>query len=238
MIKGRIHSFQSLGAVDGPGLRYVIFMQGCPYSCPYCHNPDTKSFLGGEEYTADEIIAKVLRYRTYFGKDGGVTLSGGEPLMQAEFAAELFEKLHKEGINTALDTAAVIPSDAVKAVLKHTDTVLCDIKYPFERECKEHFSVSLDTTLVFLEECDKTGINIILRYVVVPDLNDSEECIRELARISGRFANLEKTELLPFHKMCLKKYEALGIPFPLKATPECTEDIIERCKTFLVHPLV
>ena len=233
MAIGRIHSFQSLGAVDGPGLRYVIFMQGCPYSCPYCHNPDTKSFLGGEEYTAEKIVKKVLRYRTYFGENGGVTLSGGEPLMQAEFAAELFEKLHEEGINTALDTAAVMPGDSVKAVLKHTDTVLCDIKYPFKDECAEYFSVSLDNTLAFLSECDKAGINIILRYVVVPDFNDSEKCIRELKKISEKFKNFEKIEFLPFHKMCIEKYKTLGIPFPLESTPECTKERIEKCKAFL-----
>ncbi len=233
MIKGRIHSFQSLGAVDGPGLRYVIFMQGCPYSCPYCHNPDTKSFVGGNEYTADEIVEKVLRYRTYFGSDGGVTVSGGEPLMQPHFVAELFEKLHKEGINTALDTAAVKPTDAVKEVLCHTDTVLCDIKYPFEEGCLKHFSVSLADTLAFLDMCDTSGVNIILRHVVVPQFTDSEECIREIAKIGRRLANLSKIELLPFHKMCLEKYKKSGLTFPLENTPECTPNLLKQCQLYL-----
>ena len=130
---GKIHSFQSLGAVDGPGVRYVVFMQGCPYGCPYCHNPDTRFFSGGESYTADEIVAKAIRYKTYFSNGGGVTVSGGEPLCQSEFVRELFEKLHDVGINTALDTAGMKPAKDVLAVLEHTDTVLCDIKFTTDK---------------------------------------------------------------------------------------------------------
>lgn len=229
---GRIHSFQSLGAVDGPGLRYVIFMQGCPYSCPYCHNPDTKSFSGGSEYTVEEVVAKVKRYRTYFGKDGGVTVSGGEPLCQSEFVAELFRRLHEEGINTALDTAAVKPNTAVEEVLKHTDTVLCDIKHPTEAGYATYFGGSLESTLEFLSLCDKMGKDIILRHVVVPSFTDSEENIRAVAEIGKRLTHLVKIELLPFHKMCEEKYKKLGIPFPLAHTPECDNETLERCKSY------
>ena len=137
-VKGRVHSFQSLGAVDGPGIRFVVFMQGCPYSCPYCHNPDTRPFSGGAEYSVEEIVAKALRYKTYFGEKGGVTVSGGEPLMQAEFVAELFEALHKKGITTALDTAGVRVTDAVMRVLESTDTVLCDIKFPSDEQYRKY----------------------------------------------------------------------------------------------------
>lgn len=233
MAIGKIHSFQSLGAVDGPGLRFVIFMQGCPYSCPYCHNPDTKSFSGGVEYTADEIVKKVLRYRTYFGADGGVTLSGGEPLMQCEFAAELFEKLHENGINTALDTAGVKPSEEVKKVLAHTDTVLCDIKYPTEEGYKKYFSASLANTLEFLKMCNEMGKDIVMRHVVVPSFTDSEDSIREIAAIARRFENIKKIELLPFHKMCIEKYKKLGLPFSLEDTPECDAALLDRCKGYI-----
>lgn len=228
MATGRIHSFQSLGAVDGPGLRYVIFMQGCPYSCPYCHNPDTKSFIGGEEYTADEIVKKVLRYRTYFGNEGGVTVSGGEPLMQCEFVAELFEKLHENGISTALDTAAVKPNEAVKRVLMHTDTVLCDIKYPTEDGYKEYFSSSLSSTLEFLKLCDEMGKNIVIRHVVVPTFTDSDEGIAKIASIASGLKGLKKIELLPFRKMCTEKYDKLGIPFPFAHLPECSGETIKH----------
>lgn len=227
MIKGKIHSFQSLGAVDGPGVRFVVFMQGCPYTCPYCHNPDTKSFSGGDEYTVDEIVAKALRYRTYFGEDGGVTVSGGEPLMQSEFVAELFKKLHENGINTALDTAGVTPTALVEKVLKHTDTVLCDIKHSTEEGCKEYFGTSLSVTLEFLKLCDKMGLDIIIRHVVVPNFTSDENGIREIAKISRELKNVKNIELLPFHKMCIEKYEKLGVPFPLANVPECSSELIE-----------
>lgn len=232
-IIGRVHSFQSLGAVDGPGLRYVIFLQGCPYSCPYCHNPDTKSFSGGEEYTVEEIVARVKRYRTYFGKDGGVTVSGGEPLMQSEFVAALFKRLHEEGIHTALDTAAVKPNAAVEEVLQDTDMVLCDIKYPTEEGSNTYFGHSLAHTLAFLELCNRMAVDIVLRHVVVPHFTDSEEDIRAVARIGASLTHLSKIELLPFQKMCLEKYEKLGLPFPMADTPECDVKTLAACKAYL-----
>lgn len=232
-LKGRIHSFQSLGAVDGPGIRYVIFMQGCPYRCPYCHNPDTKAFSGGTEYTADELVARVSRYKSYFGDEGGVTVSGGEPLMQAEFIAELFEKMHKAGINTALDTAGIKVNETVKRVLKHTDTVLCDIKFPSAEQYEKYVGHSLDTVTEFLGECDRAGCDVIIRHVVVPSLTDSEESVKKVVRLAKTVKNLKKIELLPFKKLCVEKYKRLGIPFPLEDTPECTPEVIEELKKLL-----
>ena len=226
MIKGRIHSFQSLGAVDGPGVRYVIFMQGCPYRCPYCHNPDTKPFSGGELYTADEIVARVKRYKGYFGREGGVTVSGGEPLMQSEFLTELFDKLHADGINTAIDTAAVKPTEQVREVLKRTDTVLCDIKFPTDELYREMVGISLDTVKEFLSVCNEYDKSVIVRHVVVPGLTDSAESVLQIKRIAGAIKRLEKIELLPFRKLCVEKYDRLGIPFPLADTEECPPERI------------
>lgn len=227
-LKGKIHSFQSLGAVDGPGIRYVVFMQGCPYRCPYCHNPDTKPYEGGEEYTASELVAKVSRYKSYFGSEGGVTVSGGEPLLQAEFVAELFEKMHQNGITTALDTAGVKPTEAVKRVLMHTDTVLCDIKFPTDAQYRDMIGQSLENVKEFLALCDEYGCDVIVRHVVVPGLTDGEESIKEVARLARSVKNLKKIELLPFKKLCTEKYERLGIPFPLENTPECAPETIKR----------
>lgn len=232
-ITGRIHSFQSLGAVDGPGVRFVVFTQGCPYTCPYCHNPDTKSYTGGEEYTVEEIVKKALRFKPYFGEKGGVTLSGGEPLIQAEFAAALFEKLHENSINTALDTAGVKPNSQIKNVLKHTDTVLCDIKFPTDEQYKEYIGTSLETTLEFIDACNETDADVIIRHVVVPGLTDSIDSVKAVAQLAKRAKKLKKIELLPFHKMCEEKYEKLGIEFPLHNTPECTADMIEDLKKHL-----
>ncbi len=233
MIKGRVHSFQSLGASDGPGVRCMIFLQGCPYRCPYCHNPDTRPFSGGEERTAEELIAQVKRFVPYFGKEGGITVSGGEPLMQAEFVAELFELAHKNGINTCIDTAGLKPSDSVKKALAHTDTVLCDIKFPSSRLYREHIGGSLDDTLEFITLCRDMGISVVVRHVVVPSLTDSEENILLLKKLVCGVAPNIKLELLPFRKLCETKYKALGLDFPLADTPECSSETLEKLRSLL-----
>ena len=232
-LKGKVHSFQSLGAVDGPGIRFVVFMQGCPYRCPYCHNPDTRPFSGGEEYTVEEIVKKAVRFKSYFGEKGGVTVSGGEPLAQAEFVAELFEQLHKAGINTALDTAGYPVNESVKDVLKHTDTVLCDIKFPTDEQYKNHIGTSLEATLSFIDECNNYNTDIIIRHVVVPGMTDSEESVKQIAALAKRAKGLQKIELLPFKKLCVQKYDELGIDFPLKNTPECDTKTIDKLKNLL-----
>ena len=135
-MEGRVSSVQSMGAVDGPGLRYVVFLQGCPLRCAYCHNPETWDLTGGTPYTAEDLCKTILRYRPYFGENGGVTVSGGEPLLQPEFVAELFRRLHEHNIHTALDTAGAGDLSRAKQVLKHTDLVLCDIKFPTEAQYK------------------------------------------------------------------------------------------------------
>ncbi len=232
-IKGRVHSFQSLGAVDGPGIRFVVFMQGCPYSCPYCHNPDTRPFSGGTEYTVEEIVAKAQRYKTYFGEKGGVTVSGGEPLMQAEFVAKLFEALHEKGITTALDTAGVRVTDDIMRVLENTDTVLCDIKFPSDEQYRNHIGTGIDTVLSFISACNKTKADVIIRHVVVPGMTDSEESIKQIASLAKTARNLKKIELLPFRKLCVQKYDELCLEFPLRNTPECPPETIEKLKNLI-----
>ena len=232
-LKGRIHSFQSLGAVDGPGIRYVIFLQGCPYKCPYCHNPDTRPFSGGELYSVDELVKRVIRYKPYFGSVGGATVSGGEPLMQKEFVAELFERLHGIGINTALDTAGVRPDAMAERVLKSTDTVLCDIKFPTDVQYEQYVGQSLDAVKDFLSLCDSCGCDVIVRHVVVPGLTDSEESVKAVKTLANEVKNLKKIELLPFRKLCADKYNSLCIPFPLADVPECSEEKIENLKKLL-----
>lgn len=230
----RVHSFQSLGAVDGPGLRYVIFLQGCPYRCPYCHNPDTKPYDGGTEYTVNDLCDRAERYRSYFGKTGGVTVSGGEPLVQRAFLAEFFAECHRRGISTCLDTAGMVPDDGVRAVLAHTDTVLCDIKHSTEAGCRGIFGTSLAVTNEFLAACDELGCRIRVRHVVVPSLTDGEDHIREIVRMARAYRNLETIELLPFRKLCTEKYAKLGIPFPLADTPECDGETLSRLRELTV----
>ena len=232
-LSARVHSFQSLGAVDGPGLRYVIFLQGCPYHCPYCHNPDTQPLAGGTEYTVSALADSVERYKTYFGNDsgttiGGVTVSGGEPLLQAEFLSAFFAECHRRGISTCLDTAGAAPNDTVRAVLAETDTVLCDIKASSEEECRSRFGTSLSVTQAFLSACDEANCRIRIRHVVVPGMNDNEESIAAICRIARQYRCFEKIELLPFRRLCTEKYKKLGIPFPLEDTPACPAPTLDR----------
>lgn len=228
MIKGKIHSFQSLGTVDGPGVRFVVFFQGCPLRCKCCHNPDTWDMNGGTEYTPEGIVEKVLRYKDYFGKDGGITISGGEPLMQSEFALEIFRLCHKNGINTCLDTSGCVLNDSVKVLLTETDRVLLDIKYTSDAEYKENAGCNMKKPLDFLSYLNEKNITVTLRQVIIPTVNDSEENIIKLKEIIKRYPVIDKTELLPFRKICKTKYENMGIEFPFDILPECNKDTIER----------
>lgn len=228
-MKGIIHSFQSMGAVDGPGIRFVIFMQGCPLRCAYCHNPDTWNPTG-KEYSVDDVYNKVLRYEPYFGEEGGVTVSGGEPLWQGEFVFELFKKLQQKGIRTALDTAGVGDLARAKKVLKVTDLVLCDLKFTTEEDYFKYCGGSLQEVLQFLELTQEMDVPLWIRHVVVPELGDCKKRASEVVKIARGFTNLQKIEFLPFKKLCLTKYEALGIPFSLEKHPECSQELLRELK--------
>lgn len=226
-MKGRINSFQSMGAVDGPGLRYVAFMQGCPLRCVYCHNPETWA-LEGDVYSLEEVSRRILRCRPYFGADGGVTVSGGEPLLQWRFVSELFRRLKKEEIHTALDTSGIGNAEGAEEVLGSTDLVICDLKFPSEEKYRKYCGGSLAKVLAFLELTEQMRIPLWIRHVVVPGLTDEEESLSGIAEIAKKYSNLRKFELLPFRKLCASKYEALGISFPLSEFEECQEGEINK----------
>ena len=204
-MKGRISSFQSMGAVDGPGLRFVAFAQGCPLRCAYCHNPETWAADGGSEFTVEQIVEKAERVRPYI-KKGGFTLSGGEPLMQPEFAA---------------GPGCFGVGEAVREVLRHTGLVICDVKFARAGLFKTYCGGELSRTLDFLALTEEMRVPLWIRQVVVPSINDAPSDARELGRIAASYSNVEKLELLPFRKLCMQKYEALGIDFPLRGVPEC-----------------
>lgn len=223
LLLGRIHSFQSMGAVDGPGLRYVIFMQGCPLRCIYCHNPDTWDTVGGEVYTPQQILEKILRYRIYFKHNGGVTVTGGEPLIQAEFVAELFRLCKQEGIHTALDTSG-IGTDKIENVLNYTDLVLADLKFLTQENYQNYCHGDFSQVERFLNLTAEKKIPLWIRHVVVPNLTDGKEHIKKLVQKAHTYPNLEKIELLPFQKLCIEKYRAMGIPFLLADTEQMQEE--------------
>ena len=227
-ITGRVHSFQSLGTVDGPGVRFVVFLQGCPLRCGCCHNPDTWDPTGGTAYTPEEIVQKASRYRTYFGKDGGITVSGGEPLLQAEFVHTVFQKCHKEGLNTCLDTSGCLLTPAVKSLLSETDRVLLDVKYTTDEDYRRYVGCELEKPMAFLTYLNEQKIPTTLRQVIIPERNDSEENAKRLKKIADAHSCVNKIELLPFRKICQIKYDSMNIPFPFADLPEPTAEMMQR----------
>lgn len=218
-MEGRVSSVQSLGAVDGPGLRYVVFLQGCPLRCAYCHNPETWDAAGGTVQSSHALAETILRYKPYFTDGGGATVSGGEPLLQPEFTAALFRELRQNGVHTALDTAGAGDLKKAEAVLAETDLVLCDLKFPTESAYRAHTGGSLARTLDFLRLTESMRIPLWIRHVVAPGLTDAPSSLREIRRLAEGFCNLEKLEWLPFKNICAPKYASLGIPFPMADKP-------------------
>ena len=180
--------------------------------------------------SAEEIFRKIQRLRAYFGKDGGVTVSGGEPLLQADFVAELFSLCRADGISCALDTSGCVYNESVERLLSLTDLVLLDYKYTNDTDYKKYTGMSMQSAEDFLARLDALGKRVWIRQVIIPTLNDSEESVRRLYALSERYSCIEKTELLPFRKLCVEKYRALGIDFPLENIPEASEELIERLK--------
>ncbi len=230
---GRIHSIQSLGTLDGPGVRFVVFMQGCNLRCGCCHNPDTWDIKEGKDITAAEIVERAKRYKEYFGDKGGVTVSGGEPLLWADFVREVFELCHREGINTCLDTSGSIMNESVKSLLEVTDRVLLDVKYTDDELYRTHVGCSMEAPLEFLGYLNQKGIPTTIRQVIIPTLNDNAENISKLKSIVKSHSCVDKTELLPFKKICEVKYEKLGIPFPHGQLPQPTPEKMRELEKML-----
>ncbi len=231
-MKGYIHSVQSMGTVDGPGVRAVVFGGGCSLRCSYCHNPDTWDVNSLEAIDSIELSKKIMRYYPYI-KNGGVTFSGGEPLCQAEFFLELGELLKNEGLHIAIDTSGHSENPRAKELLELCDLVLLDVKFTNEEDYKKYTGGSLETVIELLDWLESCGKPVWIRQVIIPNINDSEENIRRLAKILKPYKNIEKVELLPFKKLCLEKYKALNIPFPLENTPEMAKEQVESLENLL-----
>lgn len=232
-IIGQVHSIQSLGTVDGPGLRFVVFLQGCNLRCKCCHNPDTWEMKGEKQFTAEEIVEKARKYREYFGEKGGITLSGGEPLLQAEFCCEIFKLCHENGINTCLDTSGSILNDKVKNLLTETDRVLLDIKYTNNNDYLENVGCSLEKPLEFLDYINENKIPTTIRQVIIPTINDSEENIEKLNEIVKKHTCIDKVELLPFKKICQTKYDSMKIEFPFGHLDTPTKETMNKLNKLL-----
>ena len=236
MIKGKIHSVESMGLVDGPGIRVVVFMQGCTLRCLYCHNPDTWTLDGNKDaldFTPEELVNKISRFRSYFEKSGGgVTFSGGDPLKQPEFLKETLKLCKEAGIHTTLDTSGVGFGD-YEEILKYTDLVLYDVKHLTREGYKDMTGIEIDETQKFLEACKKMGTKMWIRQVVVPGKTDSEEYIRELGKFIKTLDNVEKVELLPYHLLGVNKYETLGIQYRLEGLEAMDKEACKALYKFL-----
>ncbi|MBQ5403095.1 MAG: pyruvate formate lyase-activating protein [Bacteroidales bacterium] len=230
---GKIHSLESFGTVDGPGIRYVVFMQGCPMRCLFCHNPDTWDFNAKTKYemTPEELFEEVCRYKNFI-KSGGVTLSGGEPLMQPEFAEEFFKLCKRKNIHTALDTSGVIFSQKAVDVLKYTDLVLLDIKTADDNLHEKYTGQTRENNKKFLEFLQEISKPVWIRHVVVPGYTFEENRLKALAEYLSQFSVIEKVELLPYHTMGKFKYENLGIDYPLEGVKDLTADELEKAKSY------
>ena len=231
---GQVHSIQSLGTVDGPGLRFVVFMQGCNLRCGCCHNPDTWEMNAEKHFTPEEIVEKVLRYREYFGNKGGITISGGEPLLQADFCYEVFKLCHENGVNTCLDTSGSILNDNIKKLLSETDRVLLDIKYTNDEDYREYVGCSLEKPLEFLKYLNEKKIPTTIRQVIIPILNDNKENIEKLNEIVKAHNCIDKVELLPFKKICQTKYDNMKIEFPFGNFDTPTKETMDKLNKMIL----
>lgn len=228
MVKGNVHSIESMGLVDGPGIRVVVFLQGCALRCKYCHNPDTWATNGGEGYTPEQLVNKIERFKTYFASSGGgVTFSGGEPLRQPEFLLETLKLCKSKGINTCIDTAGYGFGD-YDEILKYTDLVLFDIKHFTPEGYKNITLMNIDESLKFLEAMKRNNTKMWIRHVVVPGLTDDVEHLKELKKYIDEIPNVEKVELLPYHLLGTNKYEGLGIKYPLENVKAMDKELIKK----------
>ena len=234
-MQGYVHSFQSLGTVDGPGVRFVTFLSGCNLRCGCCHNPDTFLIKSGNLFTPEQIILRAEKFKEYFGDKGGITVSGGEPLLQAEFVKEVFLIAKNNGFNTCLDTSGSILKDKVVELLSVTDRVLLDIKYTDNQSYLDYVGCSLDCVLEFLSTLNKLNIKTTIRQVIIPTKNDDEQNVLRLKKIVKDHACIDGVELLPFKKICKVKYDQLKIPFPFGELPTPTKEQMEKLNSLLTQ---
>lgn len=215
MVKGRLHSVETFGAVDGPGIRTVVFLQGCPARCLYCHNPDTWDFNGGNEIETKQIVDRAKRGMTYYGEKGGVTFSGGEPLVQGEFVLQTIRALKKVGINSIIDTSGTFVDEFTETVIEECELILLDVKHSDPERFCEIVGKKQDTLLKLMELINKHEKHVWVRQVIVPGINDTEKNINDLNEFIKKIKHVDKVELLGYHNLGVEKYEKLGIKYRL-----------------------
>ena len=236
---GRISKFESFGSVDGPGVRFIVFLQGCPMRCLFCHNPETWEFGGGEEWSAEDVLKKAMRYREYWGDEGGITVSGGEPLAQIDFLIDLFKRAKEEGIHTCIDTSGG-PFNRSPAwfskfeeLMGYTDLLLMDIKHIDPAEHKKLTGMGNDHIMDMFHYLDQINKPIWIRHVLVPGLSDNDEYLTKTRDFIRSLHNVKRVEILPYHSLAISKYDNLGISYPLRDTPMPDAERIQNAKKIL-----
>ena len=239
MTTGKIHSLESFGSVDGPGVRYIIFVQGCRMRCQFCHNPDTWKLGGGTEYTADALLEKALRFKTYWGTDGGITVSGGEPLLQIDFLLELFQKAKQQGVHTVIDTAGNPFTregeffQKFQALMEVTDLLLLDLKEINPERHRRLTGQENSNILDLARYLSEIGKPVWIRHVLVPGRSDYEEDLHALRNFLDTLDNVQRVEILPYHTLGVFKWENMGIPYPLEGISAPTKERVENAERIL-----
>lgn len=240
-MQGRIHSIESFGTVDGPGTRFVVFLQGCPMRCAYCHNPDTWAMQGGTLMKPEEVLEQMIRNKEFY-KDGGITTTGGEPLMQIDFLIALFTLAKKENIHTCIDTSGIAYKPAntqwiqkLDTLLALTDLVMLDIKHIDPDKHKELTSQPNEGILAFLAYLNEKGTDTWIRHVVVPGVTDEDKYLFDLGYFIGQFSNIKVLDVLPYHTMGVVKYEKLGLPYSLKEIPAMDRNAAAEKKQVILN---
>ena len=238
-ITGKIHSIETFGLVDGPGVRFIAFMQGCRMRCKYCHNPETWQENCGEDWQPEALLKRALRYRMYWGSDGGITVSGGEPLLQIEFLIEFFKLAKQEGIHTAVDTSANPYTKEEPfhtkwlELMKYTDLVILDLKEMDEKKHKKLTGCPNSNILAMAQEVSDLGVDLWIRHVLVPDLTDDEEGLADLKHFIDGLKTVKRVEILPYHTLGLFKWEKLGIKYPLEGVNPPSEEAVAKAEKIL-----
>lgn len=244
MTKGYIHSTESFGSVDGPGVRFVIFTAGCPMRCQFCHNPDTWNMQSGTQYTADELLNKAMKYRSYWGSKGGITVSGGEPLLQIDFLIELFTKAKREGIHTTIDTSGNPFTreepffGKFQKLMEVTDLVMLDIKHIDDEEHKLLTGHTNQNILDLAEYLSDIGKSVWIRHVLVPERSDKDEYLEKLHAFIKTLKNVERVEVLPYHTLGSYKWKEMGMEYPLEGIDPPTKERVENANRILETGLV
>ncbi len=238
--QGYIHSTESFGTVDGPGIRFVVFFQGCPMRCQYCHNPDTWEMGKGRKMTVEEIMSAYEKNTTFY-RNGGITATGGEPLMQLPFLIRLFKEAKSRDIHTCLDTSGIVyrkeRAEEFAELFKYVDLVLLDIKHSLAQGHVKLTGQDQKPVIAFADALEAAGIPMVIRHVAVPGITDKEEELTALGHLIGKYKNLKGLDVLPYHTMGVKKYEALGLSYPLEGTNSMTKEDAKKAREIVIKAL-